>query len=192
MSGEQQTSSSSAYFAPQQLIKEEPRTVTPSDDGEACAPTTSSETNGKVPTLAKKLAVKCKSESALIVAADMATKWTPPLWKEQLARIKDMRSSQDAPVDTMGCDADLTKSSAAAASMAPPVRRFHVLVSLMLSAQTRDEVTAKAMQQLHTLPLTIDTVLATDADALAKLIYPVSFYKVVVNKCVFQIKLFER
>lgn len=28
--------------------------------------------------------------------------WEPPNWKEQLDRIREMRSSRDAPVDNMG------------------------------------------------------------------------------------------
>ncbi len=32
-------------------------------------------------------------------------KWEPPNWKDQLDRIKEMRSDASAPVDTMGCDA---------------------------------------------------------------------------------------
>ena len=58
------------------------------------------------------------------------------------------------------------------------VRRFQVLVSLMLSSQTKDEVTSKAVSELKKLPLNIDTFLATDDQTLEKLIYPVSFYKV--------------
>ena len=31
-------------------------------------------------------------------------KWQPPLWKQQLLNIYEMRRRRDAPVDTMGCD----------------------------------------------------------------------------------------
>jgi endonuclease-3 len=47
----------------------------------------------------------------------------------------------------------------------------------MLSAQTKDEVTAKAMRELQKLPLNIDNFLACPDDKLEKMIYPVSFYK---------------
>ena len=33
------------------------------------------------------------------------TKWEPIAWQEQFERIKKMRENQNAPVDTMGCDA---------------------------------------------------------------------------------------
>ena len=31
-------------------------------------------------------------------------KWQPPLWKQQLLNVYEMRRRRDAPVDTMGCD----------------------------------------------------------------------------------------
>jgi endonuclease III len=52
----------------------------------------------------------------------------------------------------------------------------------MLSSQTKDEVTAKAMIQLQQLPLEIDKILEAKEEDLAQLIYPVSFYKVGCNK----------
>ncbi len=51
------------------------------------------------------------------------------------------------------------------------------MVSLMLSAQTKDETTAKAMIELQKIPLNVDNFLATDDQALEKMIYPVSFYR---------------
>lgn len=58
------------------------------------------------------------------------------------------------------------------------VRRFHVLVSLMLSSQTKDGVTHAAMQRLRAHGLTVNHILDTDDDTLGKLIYPVGFWKV--------------
>ena len=102
------------------------------------------------------------------------SKWQPPNWFEQLQRIRDMRSSMSAPVDTMGCDS----LSNLDPTLSPKTKRFHTLVSLMLSAQTKDEVTAKATIELAKLPLNVDTILKTEEDVIAKAIYPVSFYKV--------------
>lgn len=48
----------------------------------------------------------------------------------------------------------------------------------MLSSQTKDEITAKAMLELKKLPLEIDAILAADQEKIAQAIYPVSFYKV--------------
>ena len=100
-------------------------------------------------------------------------KWQPAEWVEQLRRIKEMRSSHDAPVDTMGCEALECEEPNQPAN----IKRYHILVSLMLSAQTKDEVTAKAMSQLYKLPLNIDTILSTQAEIIEKAIYPASFYK---------------
>lgn len=50
----------------------------------------------------------------------------------------------------------------------------------MLSAQTKDPVTAKAMSELQKLPLTIDNFLDAEDEALEKMIYPVSFYRVLI------------
>lgn len=49
----------------------------------------------------------------------------------------------------------------------------------MLSAQTKDPVTANAMSELKKLPLTIDNFLNAKDEDLEKMIYPVSFYKVI-------------
>ena len=58
------------------------------------------------------------------------------------------------------------------------VKRFQVLVSLMLSSQTKDEVTAKAMSQLQEHGLNIESIIKMSDDKLAGLIFPVGFYRV--------------
>uniref|UniRef100_A0ABM5EZ72 Endonuclease III-like protein 1 n=1 Tax=Pogona vitticeps TaxID=103695 RepID=A0ABM5EZ72_9SAUR len=98
-------------------------------------------------------------------------KWEPKNWKQQLAHIQEMRKERDAPVDQMGAgkcfDAD-----------APPeVRRYQVLLSLMLSSQTKDQVTSAAMMRLREHGLTVDNILETDDTTLGQLIYPVGFWK---------------
>jgi len=60
----------------------------------------------------------------------------------------------------------------------PQVRRFQVLISLMLSSQTKDQVTAAAMQKLRAHGCTVDNIIATDDEALGRLIYPVGFWRV--------------
>ncbi|KAA0193365.1 hypothetical protein HAZT_HAZT000803 [Hyalella azteca] len=57
------------------------------------------------------------------------------------------------------------------------VRRFHVLVSLMLSSQTKDEVTYAAMQRLRQRGLTVSQILELRPDELGLLIRPVGFWK---------------
>lgn len=61
---------------------------------------------------------------------------------EILERIIKQRANIVAPVDTMGCAA-LPKAKSA------KLRRFQLLVSLLLSSQTRDETTAKAFTNLE-------------------------------------------
>lgn len=58
------------------------------------------------------------------------------------------------------------------------VRRFQVLVSLMLSSQTKDQVTSAAMQKLRAHGCTLENILATNDETLAQLIYPVGFWRV--------------
>ncbi|XP_053712218.1 endonuclease III-like protein 1 [Synchiropus splendidus] len=97
--------------------------------------------------------------------------WEPLDWTRQLGHIREMRSSRDAPVDNMGAEKCYDVD-------APPnVRRFQVLVSLMLSSQTRDQVTAAAMQKLRAHGCSVENLLATDDETLGKLIYPVGFWR---------------
>lgn len=60
------------------------------------------------------------------------------------------------------------------------VFRFQVLVALLLSSQTKDEITAAAVEKLQTnLPkgLCVEAVLEATPEKLEKLIYPVGFYR---------------
>ncbi|XP_061888503.1 endonuclease III-like protein 1 isoform X1 [Entelurus aequoreus] len=100
-----------------------------------------------------------------------AEHWQPPDWQKQLGFIRDMRSNRDAPVDHMGAEKSYDAEAPA------NVRRFQVLVSLMLSSQTKDQVTAAAMQRLRAHGCTAEKLLSTDDDTLGKLIYPVGFWR---------------
>ncbi|XP_077428182.1 endonuclease III-like protein 1 [Vanacampus margaritifer] len=97
--------------------------------------------------------------------------WEPPDWKKQLAHIREMRSSRDAPVDSMGAEKCYDAKAPA------NERRFQVLVSLMLSSQTKDQVTAAAMQRLREHGCTAEKLMSTDDETLGKLIYPVGFWR---------------
>ncbi|XP_068177544.1 endonuclease III-like protein 1 [Antennarius striatus] len=104
-----------------------------------------------------------------------AERWEPAAWRRQLGHIREMRSSRDAPVDTMGAESCYDPEAPA------HVRRFQVLVSLMLSSQTRDQVTAAAMQRLRAHGCTAEKVLATDDETLGALIRPVGFWRTKVK-----------
>lgn len=97
--------------------------------------------------------------------------WEPQNWQQQLANIRIMRSKKDAPVDQLGAEQCYD------ASATPKVRRYQVLLSLMLSSQTKDQVTAGAMQRLRARGLTVESILQTDDDTLGRLIYPVGFWR---------------
>lgn len=93
------------------------------------------------------------------------------LWKQQLERITEMRKAGDAPVDTMGCH----KLADPLAS--PETFRFQVLLALMLSSQTKDEVTSAAMMRLRKHGCTVDSMIEIPTSDLEKLLCPVGFYK---------------
>ncbi|KAJ6908563.1 endonuclease III [Populus alba x Populus x berolinensis] len=119
---------------------------------------------------------KLKStENALPVDSEAASTnrsaGEPPLnWDKVLEGIHKMRSSEDAPVDTMGCEK-------AGISLPPEERRFAVLASALLSSQTKDHVTHGAIQRLQQNNLlTADAIDKADETAIKDLIYPVGFY----------------
>ncbi|KAH8430614.1 endonuclease III domain-containing protein [Aspergillus melleus] len=69
----------------------------------------------------------------------------PSNWETIYDTVKKMREENPtAPVDTMGCAELYWRASS------PRDKRFQTLIALMLSSQTKDTVTAVAMQRLHT------------------------------------------
>ncbi|KAL4991896.1 DNA glycosylase [Aspergillus falconensis] len=69
----------------------------------------------------------------------------PSNWDAIYSIVKKMREDNPtAPVDTMGCAELYWRASS------PRDQRFQTLIALMLSSQTKDTVTAVAMQRLHT------------------------------------------
>lgn len=98
-------------------------------------------------------------------------KWEPTNWQKHLKNIRQMRSGRDAPVDQMGAEKCFDQNAA------PEVMRYQVLLSLMLSSQTKDQVTSAAMAKLREHGLSVQKILETDEETLGKLIYPVGFWK---------------
>ncbi|GJE88087.1 endonuclease III [Phanerochaete sordida] len=98
----------------------------------------------------------------------------PPRWREQYEAIKRMRENIVAPVDTMGCEQAQLKEAD------PRARRFSTLVSLMLSSQTKDEVTDAAVAKLRAAvggTLTVEAILAADEATIAESIAKVGFWR---------------
>lgn len=77
--------------------------------------------------------------------ANTPTATLPPSnWEVMYDTVKKMREENPtAPVDTMGCAELYWRGSS------PRDQRFQTLVALMLSSQTKDTVTALAMERLH-------------------------------------------
>ncbi len=108
----------------------------------------------------------------------------PSDWEEMYKLVLDMRApggvASNAAVDTMGC-ACLADRNASEKD-----QRFHTLVALMLSSQTKDTVTAVVMRRLQTeLPahkpgapvgLNLENVLAVEPDVLNEMIWTVGFH----------------
>ncbi|KAI0333122.1 DNA glycosylase [Cubamyces sp. BRFM 1775] len=98
----------------------------------------------------------------------------PPRWRETYDAIKRMRSRIVAPVDTMGCDQAQLKETD------PKNQRFSTLVSLMLSSQTKDEVTDAAVAKLREAvggSLSVDAILQADESAISEAICKVGFWR---------------
>ncbi|KIM83518.1 hypothetical protein PILCRDRAFT_69283, partial [Piloderma croceum F 1598] len=98
----------------------------------------------------------------------------PPRWWETYDAIKEMRSQIVAPVDTMGCDQAQLKE------MNLKNRRFSTLMSLMLSSQTKDEVTDAAVSNLREAvggSLSVDAMLAAEEDTISEAIGKVGFWR---------------
>ncbi|OAA59107.1 DNA repair protein [Niveomyces insectorum RCEF 264] len=145
--------------------------------------TTSTATTKTTTTTTTKKTKKTKVEGA--ADDDPAFRVAPPPnWEEVYALVKAMRlgdgPAAHAAVDTMGCER-LALPTASARD-----RRFHTLVALMLSSQTKDTVNAAAMARLHAeLPphapgappgLCLANLLAVEPALLNQLIGQVGFH----------------
>ncbi|KAG2132845.1 DNA glycosylase [Suillus bovinus] len=98
----------------------------------------------------------------------------PPHWKEVYDSIKEMRTQIVAPVDTMGCEQAQHKEKE------PKNRRFATLVSLMLSSQTKDEVTDAAVEKLRAAvggTLSVAALISADDSTISDAIAKVGFWR---------------
>lgn len=97
--------------------------------------------------------------------------WEPKNWKEILENIRKMRVNEDAPVDSVGCERSYDENAS------PKLMRFQVLVSLMLSSQTKDEINHAAMVRLRKRGLSPEMIIEIDDDELGELLKPVGFWR---------------
>ena len=107
--------------------------------------------------------VKAKTENA--------DTWTPKNWQQQLENIREMRRDRNAAVDYQGCERTADETAP------PEVQRYQILISLMLSSQTKDQVTFEAMRKLKENNLTVENILKMSEDKIGELIKPVGFWK---------------
>ena len=111
-----------------------------------------------------------------IVKDDGEIEIEPPAnWKEIYDAVTEMRKTHLAPVDTMGCENHMDNEA-----LTPKVKRFHTLVSLMISSQTKDTTNALTMARLRQeLPrpgLTLETILECEPEKLNEMIWAVGFH----------------
>lgn len=131
------------------------------------------------PRRARKRARKTTDPSTGTETVAPPSDWEPLYDAAKLMRLPG-GAAANAAVDTMGCE----RLADPAAS--PRDQRFHTLVALMLSSQTKDTTNAAAMRRLQTeLPacgpaaapgLTLDNLLAVAPDVLNELIWAVGFH----------------
>ncbi|KAI5118317.1 hypothetical protein M0805_006601 [Coniferiporia weirii] len=98
----------------------------------------------------------------------------PPRWEEAYNEIKESRKKYVAPVDTMGC------ACAKLREVDPKGRRVSTLVSLMLSSQTKDEVTDAAVSKLRKAlggSITVEALINADESTISEAIASVGFWR---------------
>lgn len=96
----------------------------------------------------------------------------PANWFKTIENIRSVRERYKAPVDTMGCD------QAANPNDKNIDQRFQVLVSLMLSSQTKDPITWEAVQRLRNKGLgNVMSLSKVKEKDIEDIIFPVGFYK---------------
>ena len=103
---------------------------------------------------------------------EMGSARPPAKWDLQWDAIFRFRAEHEAPVDTMGCERLWRPEDP------PHVRRFQILVSLMLSPQSKDEKTKQSMDNLYAAgPLTPASIVAFAQEDLEQLIKPSGLYR---------------
>lgn len=94
----------------------------------------------------------------------------PSTWPDLYSRLVKYRKHLTAPVDTIGCHCLFDKDAPKA------VQRFQTLVALMLSSQTKDEITADAMHKLMSVGLTPASIQRMTEKSLNQTISRVGFH----------------
>ena len=115
----------------------------------------------------------------------------PENWRTVYEEIEEMRKLYVAPVDTMGCASAQLQETDPEVSLFPfcsemlnslstQGQRMSTLVSLMLSSQTKDEVTAAATMALRKAlggSITVEALIAADDSTISEAIAKVGFWR---------------
>ena len=91
----------------------------------------------------------------------------PEGWRDVYDLVVELRAVRDAPVDWAGCE------------VVGRGDEFHILVALMLSSQTKDQVVSETMLALKAWPrggLSVDSILSMTDQELDKIIAKVGFH----------------
>lgn len=105
---------------------------------------------------------------------------TPLTPKQTLEKIREMRAEKNAPVDLLGSHLQPMKN------LDNDSKGFQLLVSLILSVQTKDQTTDLVMSRLKEKGLSVDYLDKIDQEDLKKLIFEINFNK---NKAIYLKKL---
>jgi len=124
------------------------------------------EIKQEVATPSKQIKIEPKDEDV-----EGGNLWYPDYWRLQLNNIQAMREDRSAVVDSQGCERTADKNET------PEIQRFQTLVSLMLSSQTKDQVTFAAMGRLKEYGCTPQKLMNSTQEKIGQLIYPVGFWK---------------
>jgi endonuclease-3 len=102
----------------------------------------------------------------------------PKSWREVISLIEEKRETIVAPVDTVGADSLGDWEQVKRGELEPKHARFRTLLALMLSSQTKDQVTAAAMQNLKArfVPLTVASMLNATPEEVDQCISKVGFH----------------
>ncbi|GLB35576.1 putative bifunctional DNA N-glycosylase with associated apurinic apyrimidinic (AP) lyase function that catalyzes the first step in base excision repair (BER), the primary repair pathway for the repair of oxidative DNA damage [Lyophyllum shimeji] len=156
-------------------VKREVEVDDPMDSLAGKSKTAKAKSSPSKTSTSKKAAAKSPQKPKPIPQALAVPHPTPERWQETYNIIREMRSRIAAPVDTMGCD----KAHLKEPSTDPKTRRFATLISLMLSSQTKDEVTDAAVSKLRTAlggSLTVDALADADDKTISEAICKVGFW----------------
>lgn len=102
----------------------------------------------------------------------------PKNWREVMALIEEKRATIVAPVDEVGADSLGDWNEVERGTLDPKNARFRTLLALMLSSQTKDQVTAKAMENLKAKfnPLSVASMLTATPEEIDECINKVGFH----------------